>query len=273
MLTPNVPFRGVEGLVRMAENLILRSLPAEEIAGLSDPLPNIRLEPQSVLYRRGEPIEHVYFLDSGIVSLLALGEDGRAIETGIVGREGVVGANVILGNGTQNAQAIVLTAGVARRLRKAQFLDWFEKSPALRSLVFNHLDFLLFQAQQNALCHALHSIEERLCRWLLQASDARSGDTVEVTQEFCAHIMGVQRTSLSMVAHGLQEAGSIRTMRGKISILDRARLENAACECYAKSKQHMATEAALAARLPLRAQQPDGGGRESETPAPATCAA
>jgi CRP-like cAMP-binding protein len=104
--------------------------------------------------------------------------------------------------------------------------------PGFGAMVGRHLHHLLVQAQQNALCHALHSIEARLCRWLLQAADAVEGDTVDLTQEECAGSLGVQRTSVSMVAHALQVAGHIRTRRGRIVLLDRAALERNACECY-----------------------------------------
>jgi hypothetical protein len=143
----------------------------------------------------------------------------------------------------------VQISGIAHQVPRSQFLDLLEQSPVLTTLVQHHIQFLLFQAQQNAFCHALHSIEARLCRWLLQACDVLEGDVLEMTQEVCAHILGVQRTSLSLVAHTLQEAGSIRTVRGKIEIVNRPQLEKGACECYRRFKQYAAAADSLAASL------------------------
>lgn len=196
--------------------------------------PVTKLEQHRVLLRAGQPIDQVYFVDSGLVSLLAVAKDGRAVETGVVGRGGVVGADVILGTERAATHAIVALAGGARSMPVSQFLALVESSRPLRDDVLRSLDSQLFQAQQNALCHALHSIQARFCRWLLQASEAVGGDGLELTQEFCANILGVQRTSISVSAHGLQRAGAIRTARGKIRILEKAELEDRACDCYVR---------------------------------------
>ena len=225
----------------MLENLILLSLPAEERASVVESSTKVNLPQHSILYRPAQPIEHVYFLESGLVSLLTAGNDGRAIKTGVVGREGLVGSTVVLGAPATNGQAIVQIGGHALRVHASQFLQSYERLPALTRLVNGHLGLLLFQARQNALCHALHSIESRFCRWLLQASDHLETNVLELTQEACSQILGVQRTSVSMVAHSLQLAGIIRTRRGKIEILDRARLQSAACECYQHLKQRFDT--------------------------------
>ena len=261
-----------ESVGSLPANLILRSLPEDEFDRVLESATRIDLLHHRDLYGPGHDIDHVYFLESGMISLLTIGQDGRAIETGVVGCEGVVGGTVILGSERTDAQAIVQSGGIAHAVPASLFVDVAERSPVLRSLVHRHTDFLLFQARQNALCHALHSIEARLCRWLLQANDALGGDVLEVTQEFCAHILGVQRTSLSMVAHALQGAGSIRTLRGRIETVNRVQLERAACECYRRVKDHPAAETALAARSFPRGSPPDAAGLGSAPPRPATSA-
>src|SRR4029434_11071816 len=120
----------------------------------------------------------------------------------------------------------------------------------LAGMAGQHVMWVLFQAQQNALCHALHSIEARFCRWILQASEELDSATLDMTQECCSHILGVQRTSVSMIAHALQATGGMRTRRAKIEILARAELEQVACECYAKLQQHARRQVLVKALRP-----------------------
>ena len=217
-------------------NLILQSLPDEEHAAIIAEATPIKLAHYDILYGPGRSIEHVYFLESGMVSLLTAAGDGRAIKTGVVSREGVVGSKIVLGTPETHGQAVVQLSGNAIRIPAAHFMQAYGRLPILTRLVNSHIGLLLFQAEQNALCHALHSIESRFCRWVLQTSDRLDSNLLELTQESCSQILGVQRTSVSMVAHTLQLAGAIRTRRGKIEILDRASLRSAACECYEQVK-------------------------------------
>ncbi len=217
-------------------NLILRSLPDGEHAHIMGHSMPVRLAQNDVIYESGRSIEYVYFPESGMVSLLT-GRDRRAITTGVVGCEGLVGSKVVLGFPEAHGQAVVHLSGHAMRMPAPQFLQAYGRLPSFAGLVNNHIGLLLFQAEQNALCHALHSIESRFCRWVLQAADRLDSNVLELTQESCSQILGVQRTSVSMVAHTLQVAGAIRTRRGKIEILDRASLDSAACECYTRVKE------------------------------------
>jgi CRP-like cAMP-binding protein len=225
----------------MAENHILLSLPAEEYSRIVECSAPVKLQQHTMLYGPDAPIEYAYFLDSGMVSLLAAGRDGRVIETAIVGREGVLGSTIVLGSPHTNGQAVVQLSGHGLKTPTAQFLRCYRELPTLSALINRQVGLLLFQAEQNALCHALHTIEARFCRWVLQASDRLDSNMLELTQEACSQNLGVQRTSISMVAHTLQLAGIIRTRRGKIEILDRARLQTAACECYEQVKQRFET--------------------------------
>jgi CRP-like cAMP-binding protein len=156
---------------------------------------------------------------------------GEAIETGIVGADGLLGGDAAI-NGHAFGQTTVQQDGAALTMPKARFVEAYLKHPHLRNLVDRYQAILLTQAQQNAACHALHSVRSRLCRWLLQSQDMIGSDTFSLTQEFLSHMLGVRRNTVSVEAHAVQEAGLIRYRRGNITILNRDGLEDCACECY-----------------------------------------
>jgi CRP-like cAMP-binding protein len=171
--------------------------------------------------------------------LLAVMRTGEQIETGIVGREGVVGAS-IGSDGSQSAgQATVQIAGSAWRIEAPKFLAIYQESIPFRTLMNKFQNVILLQAQQSAACHALHTVEARLCRWLLQSQDVTESDVVPLTQEFLSHMLGVGRNSVSLCAHALQTAGLIRYSRGQIKILNRDGLKESACECYEVIREHV----------------------------------
>jgi CRP-like cAMP-binding protein len=221
----------------MPENRILRLLTPDEFARLRPRLMPTELKQHEVLYETDARMEHVYFPEKGLVSLLHISESGEAVETGIIGAEGLVGGLALLGADRSTCQATVQIAGRGFKLSTASFVDACAAIPHLKQLVHLHLQTLFFQAQQNAACHALHSVEGRLCRWMLQAQDVTRSDTLDLTQEFLSNMLGAQRTSVSMIAHALQQAGLIRYRRGRIEILDKIGLEAASCECYSLIKQ------------------------------------
>jgi CRP-like cAMP-binding protein len=180
----------------------------------------------------GSPVEQVYFPTSGLVSMLAVMKNGQAIETAVIGREGVVGGE-IGSMGTQSAgQAMVQIEGSALRIGAAPFLKVLEASNGFRTLINRFQSVVVLQAHQSAACHAFHSVDARLCRWLLQAADTVESNRVNLTQEFLSHMLGCQRTSVTLAAHALQKSGMIRYTRGKIEIVDRPAIEECACECY-----------------------------------------
>jgi CRP-like cAMP-binding protein len=234
----------MRSIIEIPSNLILQGLPPDELARFLPRLTPVALEQHDVVQPVGAPIEHAFFVEAGLVSLLVVGRDGDAIETGVVGSEGVVGGVVVLNSSQSPLQATVQIAGRGLRAPIRTFLDMYRSSAAMRGLVHKHLGVLLLQAQQNAACHALHSVEARLCRWLLQAQDIVDSDVLDLTQEFLSHMLGVQRTSVSMIAHSLQNAGLIRYSRGKIHVLDRPGLERTSCECYRLIREQI--EGALA---------------------------
>ena len=171
----------------LVKNRILRQLSADELKCIQPWLTLVPLQPNVVLHEQSGPIEQIYFPLSGMVSLLAVMQSGEAIETGIVGADGLLGGDAVV-NGHLFGQATVQMAGAALTMPKAQFLDAYNAHPHLRNLVTRYQAILLMQAQQNAACHALHSVRSRLCRWMLQSQDMIGSPTFCLTQEFLSHM-------------------------------------------------------------------------------------
>jgi CRP-like cAMP-binding protein len=221
------------------QNRLLSGLGAGDAARLQSNLQRVRLERGHVLHPPGEPIGHVYFPDSGMISMLTVMQSGEQIETAVIGCEGVAGGWVAIDGANANTQTTVQIDGAGWRIPAARFVETYNASERFRSAMNGYQGIILFQAQQSAGCHAIHSVESRLCRWLLQARDVMGSEEIELTQEFLSHMLGVRRTSVSLSAHSLQKSGLIRYSRGKITIVDRKGLEDCACECYAAIRQRM----------------------------------
>jgi CRP-like cAMP-binding protein len=222
----------------LGENRILKSLPAAELAEVQAHLKEMPLVQGAVLHRSGETIEHVYFPISGMVSLLTVMKSGEQIETGIVGRSGVAGGTIGNNGPFAFGQATVQIAGKGYQLPRDHFLAAFNKGKTMRSLVNAYDGYLYFQAQQSSACHAVHTVEARLCRWMLQCQDVLQSDVIELTQEFLSNMMGVQRNAVSLCANVLQQAGLIEYSRGTIRILNREALLKASCECYEATHEY-----------------------------------
>jgi CRP-like cAMP-binding protein len=168
-----------------------------------------------------------------MVSLVAVMQNGATVETATVGRAGVIGASSGLGAKQSFGRAIVQLPGTAAWLTASQFHAAASQSQAIRDLIIRYDEILLGQVQQSVACNALHAMEARLCRWLLQTHDCVDGDIIPLTQEFLGQMLGVRRTTVTIAARVLQSAGLIRYHRGHIQIVDRAALKDLACECYA----------------------------------------
>jgi CRP-like cAMP-binding protein len=223
----------------LGENRLLRRLAAADFSRLEPQLKKTKMEQGTVLHPAGGAIDHVYFPVSGMVSMLTILQTGQAIEIGVVGREGVVGGSISAEGSRSFAQAIVQMPGEAWRVGAAPFLKACDASKNFRKQINAYQSILALQTQQSAACHALHTVEARLARWLLHAHDTVDNGTIDLTQEFLAHMLGVQRSSVSLTANALQKAGLIQYSRGRIKILDRKGVEDAACECYAVVKREM----------------------------------
>jgi CRP-like cAMP-binding protein len=226
-----VPTTGLSSVTGF--NRLLDALHADACALLEPHLKEFALDQGALLQEQGEKIEYVYFPQSGMISLLAVMKHGDAIETATVGREGAVGAMVGLGLRISFTRARVQMPGVALRIATPRFQEAVEKSSAIRDVTLRYNELLLVQVQQAAACNALHDVQQRLCRWLIQTRDRTDTDIIPYTQEFLAQILGVRRTTVSQIARQLQQSGAIRYHRGRIEVTDRKKLENAACECYA----------------------------------------
>jgi CRP-like cAMP-binding protein len=219
-------------------NRCLAALPAQDFSLLAPHLRTVPLECGVTLHDVGDESEYVYFPNSGMVSSVAIMQSGATVETGTVGRAGIIGATAGLGSRRAFGKAVVQIAGDAVRLGASQFHVAAKESDVIRDLIVEYNDFLLSQTQQSVACNALHVLQSRLCRWLLQTQDCISSDVIPLTQEVLAQMLGVRRTTLTMVARLLQRAGMIRYRRGVIHIVSRAALEENACECYAVIKRH-----------------------------------
>jgi CRP-like cAMP-binding protein len=214
------------------QNRLLASLPAEEHALVAPHLVTVELERGRLLYDPGDRIDTVYFPHEGVISLMTLMENGAAIESATIGREGALGLGAAVMARQSLSRAIVQTPVKASRINVAQLHTAWVKGPKLRELVERHAEALFSHAAQSVGCNALHSVEARFCRWLLTCHDRIAADTIALTQEFLADMLGVQRTTVTAVARSLQNKGVIRYRRGVVDIIDRAGLEALTCECY-----------------------------------------
>ena len=214
------------------DNKLLASLPRDDFDRLLPHLSTASLQQGVVLTEAGDEVDQIYFPHYGMLSLLAVLRDGKAIETATVGREGVVGAMAGLGLYKSLVRVVVQMPVSVSRIAASHFRTVVTGSDPVRNLCIRYNEVLLSQARVTAACNALHSIEARFCRWLLQSADRAASDTVALTQEFLAEMLGVRRTSVTEVASKVQSAGAITYSRGVIKILDRPALLRMSCECY-----------------------------------------
>src|SRR5215472_9803927 len=228
-------------------NRLLAALPEQAIALLAPDLRQSTLPQGVVCYGAGDPIDQVYFPRTGMISLLVTTGDGAMVETSSVGCEGAVG--VQCGNGPcfSFTRAIVQIGGNFGVISAPRFEAATSRSAELRELIFAYIEALWAEAQQIAACNAIHDGSSRLCRWLLQCANRTGSDQVPLTQEFLAEMLGMRRTTVTLLAQELQRRGILRYSRGRITILDRAALEASACDCYEVIKG-LATGAVLPTR-------------------------
>jgi CRP-like cAMP-binding protein len=214
------------------DNKLLSSLPRDQFDLLAPHLVTQSMTQGLVLIEAGNEVDYVYFPHYGMLSLLVVLKDGKAIETATVGCEGVVGAMAGLGLYKSLVRVVVQLPVGATKISTTQFRKAAAASDAIRNLCVQYNEVLLSQARVTAACNAMHVIEERFCRWMLQSADRAGSGTVNLTQEFLAEMLGVRRTSVTEVAIKIQTAGVINYSRGMINILDRPALERMSCECY-----------------------------------------
>lgn len=213
-------------------NRLLAGLPAEVGARNRPHLERIRLELGQVVYAGGERQEHVYFPLDCIISLLYTMEDGASAGMAMVGNEGAVGIALFMGGESMPSRAVVQAAGDALRLPARALHAEFRRGGAFQLALLRYTQSLITQMSQTAVCNRLHSIDQRLCHWLLLSHDRLHSDEIVMTQELIASVLGVRREGVTVTAGRLQAAGLIRYARGRITILDRLGLEARVCECY-----------------------------------------
>jgi len=213
-------------------NRLLAALPPADFDLLVPQLRTVALDQDAVLSRVGNEIEHVFFPHSGAISLMVDMANGKTVATAAVGREGAVGILSVLGPSPSATTTIVRAAGTASRIPASQFHAAFNRSPAIRHAVQTHVRAMLIQFQLGAACNALHPVEARIARWLLHFRDRIDHDVLPLTQEALSEILGVRRTTVTLLIRNLRASGAIRSdRRGQIEI-DRSRLAAAACECH-----------------------------------------
>ena len=223
-----------------AGNRLLATFPRESRALIEPFASLVHLEPREVVHTRGSRVQASLFpFGTAMISLVVDGGHGRSVEVASIGHEGAVGGIVSCGHAPAFGRAEVLVPGPAVQVPMAALEDAKMRSAHIRNLFCRFSDYLLSQVMQTVVCNSFHSIEQRAARWLLTAQD-RAGDSIELTQEALAGLLGVQRTTVNAVVRTLQDEGLIGTRRGSIRVLDRAGMKRRACECHEAIESHFA---------------------------------
>ena len=216
----------------LGENRLLTALPRAEYDRLRPHLEKVSLPLKDILYEANGPIPHVFFPLNGVVSLVVMMEGGFTLELSTIGNEGMVGTPVFLGSDSSPTRAISQVPGEALRMETKVFEGEMKLGGPLYRLVQRYTQAMINQISQSTVCNHRHSVEKRMCRWLLMSHDRVGVDEFPLTQEFLAQMLGVRRPTVTAVAGILQKAGLITYHRGRMTILDRKGLEAASCECY-----------------------------------------
>jgi CRP-like cAMP-binding protein len=219
------------------KNRLLAALPVQDWERLRPHFDEVDLPLGQLLCEGGAPFDRLYFPTAGVISTVAVFADGSAAEMATTGREGMVGVGAILGSDTSLSRQLVQVPGSALVIDYDTFRQVEPDMPSLRVALFAYTQAFMAQVLQSVACNGVHTVEERVARWLLMCHDRSDADQFLLTQEFLAEMLGVSRRAVSMVARTLQRAGLIRYSRGVITIEDRARLEAASCECYGAIRQ------------------------------------
>jgi CRP-like cAMP-binding protein len=221
-------------------NRLLLALPSRDLKRLLPELEHISCQRAQVLMDADSALDHVYFPDSGVVSVLAVYANGSIIEMATIGREGCTGVQAIFGAKTSSARFLVQIPGSAARIPRAAFTRAARSMPSLRNLTYAYVQAFLEQVMVSVACNGAHSLKERLARWLLMMRDRGDDDVLEITQNLLGEMLGVQRPTITNAARELELAGLIERGRRQVTILDRQGLIEASCECYQLVRERMA---------------------------------
>jgi CRP-like cAMP-binding protein len=214
------------------QNRLLAALPRGAVSSLEPHLKPVCLSRGRVLCEVNQPPSHVYFVEKGAVSLVTIFENGATAEMATVGREGMVGVDMLLGGKQALGRYMVPVAGLALAVEAWRFRSLLRETPALRAACDAYARTFFAHLLQNVACNATHQVEQRCARWLLMCHGQTDDDTIELTQEYLAEMLGVRRSTVTAIACAFQATGLIRYRRGTITVLDRRGLQAAACECY-----------------------------------------
>jgi CRP-like cAMP-binding protein len=213
-------------------NRLLLALPSDDLERLMPELEHIRCARGEVLMDADSPLDHVFFPDSGVVSVVAVYADGSIIEMATIGREGCTAIQAIFGAKTSSVRLLVQIPGSAAKMSRAAFTRAMGSMPHFRSLMYAYIQAFLEQVLVSVACNGTHSLKERLARWLLMMRDRGDADTLQITQALLGEMLGVQRPTITNAAQELERAGLIERGRRQVTILDRPGLVKASCECY-----------------------------------------
>jgi CRP-like cAMP-binding protein len=222
------------------KNRLLLALPSRNLKRLMPELEQVSCQRAQVLMDADSALDHVFFPDSGVVSVVAVYADGSIIEMATVGREGFTDVQAIFGAKRSSVQLLVQIPGSAARISRAAFTRAMQSMPSFRSLMDAYVQAFLEQVMVSVACNGAHSLKQRLARWLLMMRDRSDGDTLPITQDLLADMLGVQRPSISNAAQELEHAGLIERGRRQVTILDRQGLTKASCECYQLVRSRLA---------------------------------
>jgi CRP-like cAMP-binding protein len=219
-----------------SRNRLLAQFAQSDYERLRPHFKTVALHEQSVLCAPRQTIDSVYFIESGVASLVVTMENGKAAEVGTIGNEGIVGLPVVFGESTTATGVTMQVPGSALRMPAHVLRQQLALSPTLRGVLLRYANAFFNQVAQSAACASMHSLEMRCCRWLSSTRDRMPSDRFDLTQEFLAMMLGVRRSSVSGVMSGLQRKRFVRYSRGRVTVLDREAIRAAACECYHTTK-------------------------------------
>lgn len=222
----------VNGLVLgHQDNRLLAALPREMLDRMGQDLRQVSFAQGRAIYEPGAQIDEIFFPQSGMISLLVVAKDGGAVETATIGREGAAGLHSALGKRLSFTRATTQIPGVFSVIRTTAFARFAQEHASVRELIARYTELLWVEAQQIAACNAIHDSTARFCRWLLQSADRIGSNHLPLTQEIIAQMLGMRRTTVTLLAQSLQRRGIIKYSRGRIMVLNRQKLEHCTCEC------------------------------------------
>jgi CRP-like cAMP-binding protein len=225
-------------------NRLLLALSSSNLKRLTPELEQVRYRPEQVLMDADSALEHVYFPDSGVISIVAVYSDGSVIEMATIGREGCTGLQAVFGAKRSSVRLLVQIPGSATRMSRSAFARAMDSMPSFRNLMTTYVEAFLEQVLVSVACNGAHGLKQRLARWLLMMQDRSDEDTLSITQNLLAEMLGVHRPTITNAIRELERGGLVKYGRGQVTILNRPRLMKASCECYQLVRER------IAARLP-----------------------